>query len=229
MREDREHDLVRSAEQVAFDLGKAMQFSPSDLTVARKGILPVSCFQPLLRTVLRPFLKAAVFILLPFIIVAFSTSSHSILGGFSSVFSTLGHLSEFAEDHGWFHTILYVAGGLISVGVGIFFFTKVPKDLVMDMVGKRVRMAEGRVTIREEEKKVRGKRDEVTFYYFHLKEKSFSVTRKAFRAIDDGGSYRVYFLPRSETLVVIEPTVLAREAEGKELQAQAEQPATDAI
>ena len=223
------HEFVRSAEQVSFDLGKATQCSQSDLAAARKGILPISCCQPLLGNVLRPLSKSAALILAPFVVAGFAGSSHSIVGGFSAVFSTLGNLSGFAEDHGWFRTIMYVKAILVSVGWGIYYATKIPMDMVLDMLGKRVRVAEGRVTTREEDKKVRGKRDEVTFYYFHLKEKSFTVSRKAFQAIDDGGSYRVYYLPRSQMLVAIEPTVLAKEAEERELQRGAAQAAPDII
>ncbi len=223
------HEFVRSAEQVSSDLGKAMQCSPSDLAAARQGILPISCFQPLLRKVLRPLIKSAVLILAPFLVAAFAGSSHTIVGGFTAVFTTLGSLPDFAEEHGWFRTILYVKAILGSVGFGVYCATKIPMDVVVDMLGKRVRIAEGRVTTREEDKKVRGKRDEVTFYYFHLKERSFPVSRKAFQAIDDGGSYRIYYLPRSQTLVAIEPTVLAREAEEKELQSRAAQAAPDTI
>jgi hypothetical protein len=223
------HEYVRSAEEISLDLGKALQCSPSDLAAARQGILPISCFQPLLTKVLRPLGKSAALILAPFIVAAFASSSHSIVGGFNAVISTLGNLAGFAEDHGWFRTILYVKGILVSVGWGVYYATKIPMDLVADMLGKRVRMAEGRVTTREEEKKVRGKRDEVSFYYFHLKEKSFPVSRKAFTAIDDGGSYRIYYTPRSQTLVAIEPTVLAKEAEERELQSRAAQAAPDII
>ncbi len=200
-----------------------MQCSQSDLAAARKGILPISCCQPLLGNVLRPLSKSAALILAPFVVAAFASSSHSIVGGFRAVFSTLGNLGGFAEDHGLLRTILYVKAIVVSVGWGIHYAMKIPMGMVLDMLGKRVQMLEGRVTTREEEKKVPGKRDEVSFYFFHLKEKSFPVSRKAFTAIDDGGSYRVYFLPRSHTLVAIEPTVLAREAEEKGLQSRAAQ------
>jgi hypothetical protein len=220
------HEIVRSPEQISFDLGKAMQFSQTDLQAARKGILPISSFQPLFRTVLKPILRAAGFILVPWGLAAYFASSHqnsSIFQGLAIVFSNLGHLPEFAADHGWFRTILYIKALFLPTGYGVYYLTtKVPFDLVRDMLGKRVRVAEGRVTLREEDKKVPGKRDEVSFYYFHLKERQFQVSRKAFLAIDDGGSYRAYFLPRSNTLVAIEPSTLAKEAEEKEMLSRAE-------
>jgi hypothetical protein len=226
------HDTVRSAEQIGFDLAKAIQFSMQDLNAARKGILPLSTFQPLLGTALKPLVRAAAFILIPWVTAAYFASSHnncSIFQGLAIVFSNLGHLPEFAKDHGVFRTILYIKALFLPTGYGIYGVTKVPFDLLRDMLGKRVRSAEGRVTVREEDKKVHGKRDEVSFYYFHLRERTFEVSRKAFLAIDDGGSYRVYFLPRSNTLVAIEPSVLAKEAEEKEMLSRTEHEAPGMI
>jgi hypothetical protein len=226
------HEHVRSAEQIASDLGKAMQFSMQDLHAARKGILPLSTFQPLLGTVLRPLARAAGFILIPWVTAAYFASSHnncSIFQGLAIVFTNLGHIPDFAKDHGWFRTVLYIKALFLPTGYGFYCATKVPFDLVRDMLGKRVRSAEGRVTLREEDKKVPGKRDEVSFYYFHMKERTFHVSRKAFLAIDDGGSYRAYFLPRSHTLVAIEPSILAKEAEEKEIQNRAQHEAAGMI
>ena len=222
------HETVRSPEQIAFDLAKAMQFSLPDLRSARKGILPLSSFQPLFKKVLRPLVKAAGFTLIPLMTAAYLASpSHKISEGLVIVFSILGNIKEFAADHGWLRTILYIMGILVSVGFGVYNATKIPLDIVGDMLAKRVRAAEGRVTVREEDKK--GKRDTVTIYYFQMKERSFQVSRKAYLALDDGGSYRVYYLPRSQTLVAIEPTVLAKEAEEKEQRIQSEQEAPSTI
>jgi len=226
------HELVRSPEQISFDLGKAMQFSQADLQAARKGILPLSSFQALLGTVLKPLVRTAGFILVPWTLAAYFASSHqncSIFQGLAIVFSNLGHLPEFAADHGWFRTILYIKALFLPTAYGVYYLTKVPFDLVRDMLGKRVRAAEGRVTLREEDKKVPGKRDEVSFYYFHMKERQFHVSRKAFLAIDDGGSYRAYFLPRSNALIAIEPSVLAKEADEKEMLSRAEHEAPGMI
>jgi hypothetical protein len=226
------HDNVRSAEQIASDLAKAMQYTMQDLHAARKGVLPFSTFQPLFGTVLRPLVRAAGFILIPWVTAAYFASSHnncSIFQGLVIVLSNLGHLPEFAKEYGWFRTIMLIKALFVPTGYGFFCLTKVPFDLVSDMLGKRVRSAEGRVTLREEEKKVPGKRDEVSFYYFHMKERQFHVSRKAFLAIDDGGSYRAYFLPRSNALVAIEPSILAKEADEKELQSRIQQEAPGMI
>jgi len=203
------------------DLAKAMQFSLGDISSVRKGILPIASFQPLMLKVIRPMIKAFAVILVPWLTAAYLLSpSHKIPEGLGTIFSMFGNMPDFVEEHGLFRTIILIKSLLVSAGLSVFWFMKVPLDLVRDVLGKRVKWAEGRVTTREEDKKIRGKRDEVSFYYFHLKEKQFQVSRKAYLAIDEGGSYRVYFLPRSQTLIAIEPAILAKEAEEKELHAQ---------
>jgi len=205
------------------DLAKAMQFSLADINSVRKGILPVSSFQPLLAKVVRPVIKAIAVVLVPWLTAAYLLSpEHRISEGLGTIFGMFGNMPDFVEEHGLFRTIILIKSLVVSAGLSVFWFMKVPLDLVRDILGKRVKAAEGRVTTRDEEKKVRGKRDEVSFYYFHLREKQFQVSRKAYLAIDEGGSYRVYFLPRSQTLIAIEPAILAKEAEEKEIQAQAQ-------
>jgi len=212
-----DHETVRSAEQVAFDLGKALNFSVSDMPLYRKGILPAASCQPLLHSVIQPLLKSAGFTLLPLFVAAMiaSSSRHASLSdGLLYIFSTVFQMRDFASENGWFKTILYVAAGLTLLGFGIYFATRIPLDLLADVMAKRVRMAEGRVTSREEEKST--SRDDFSFYYFEMKEHKFQVSRATFVALDSGGLYRVYYLPRSHRLAAIEPAVLGKEAEEKE-------------
>jgi hypothetical protein len=125
-------------------------------------------------------------------------------------------VKNFAEEHGWFRTVLYGVGALGLLGLGAYYASRIPIDVFADILEKRVRMSEGRVMAREEEKLVRGKRDDITIYYFEMKERTFQVSRQTFLALDAGGLYRVYYLPRSMRLVAIEPRVLAKEAEDME-------------
>jgi hypothetical protein len=212
-----DHDTVRSAEQIAFDLGKALQFSVSDLPLFRRGILPASRCQPLFEDILRPLFMSAAFTLGPLFAVAIwvSFARHSsVSDGLLTVFSTFFQVKDFAEEHGWFKTVLYAAGALTLLGFGVYHATRIPLDIFGDIMIKRVRMGEGRVTAREQEKP--GKRDDVIEYLFEMKERTFQVSRATFRALDSGGLYRVYYLPRSCRLVAMEPAVLAKEAEERE-------------
>lgn len=211
-----DHDTVRSAEQVGLDLAKAFQISPNDVCDLRHGILPASSFQPLLRKVIEPLLKSAALTLGPLFIAAYfeSSSNHTSLSdGLLTIFASVADIKGVAETNGWFRTVLYFVGGLGLLGFGAYFASRIPIDLFADVLAKRVRMAEGRVTTREEEKHVAGKRDEVIQYFFDMKERSFQVSRAAFQAIDEGGLYRVYYLPRSLALACLEPAECARKAE----------------
>jgi hypothetical protein len=212
-------DTVPSPEQLGFDLARALQFSITDLRAFRKGILPATSCQVLFGKVLNPFLRSAALTLLPLFGVAFfiSSSRHcSISEGLLIFFSTIGHVRELAETEGWFRTVLYFLAGLALLGIGAYHATRIPLDLLADILNKRVRSIDGRVTAREEEKQVGKKRDDVINYYFEMKQCTFPVNRRAFLALDSGGAYRVYYLPKSRTLVAIEPSVLAREAEEKD-------------
>ena len=212
-------ETVRSAEQLGFDLTRAMQFSIADLRAFRRGILPAASGQVLLNRVVGPLLKSAAVTLLPLFGIAFliSSSRHSSISeGLLTLFSNIAHVREFAETEGWFRTVLYFLGGLTLLGFGAYYATRIPLDLLADILAKRVRTLDGRVTAREEEKGAPNKRDEVINYYFEMRQCTFQVERRAFLAIDSGGSYRVYYLPRSRTLVAMEPSVLAKEAEEKE-------------
>jgi hypothetical protein len=218
-------DQVRSAEQIAFDLAKALQFSIGDLSSYRQGIVPVGGCPTLLRKVVEPLLKSAALTLLPLFSAAFYTSSSrhcSLSEGLVILFGSIGHIQQVAETDGWFRTVLYFVAGLVLLGLGVYSATQIPLDLFADILWKRVRMVEGRVSAREEETRVRGKRDEVIIYHFDMKDRTFPVPRSAFQAIDSGGSYRVYYLPRSRALVALEPSVLAREAEEKERKREAQ-------
>lgn len=223
-------ETVRSAEQIAVDLNKAMQCSATEVRTYRCGILPASTCQRLMGKVIEPLVRAVLVVFGPLFVVGYlvGASHHtSMFDGLATILSMPGHIGDFAETEGWFHTILYSAIGLGLLGFGVYSASKVPLKLLLDILAKRVRMAEGRVTVREEDKK--GSRDPVTYYHFDMKERSFVVTRKAFLAIDAGGFYRVYYLPRSGALVALEPGVLAREAQEKEQAVQSKAAAPEAI
>ena len=209
-------DIIRTAEEVSIDLAKGLQFSFDDLRSFRKGILPAWSCQLLLRKVLTPVLTAAALIVVPLFGAAYFSSSSqqvSIFDGLAIVVTAVGHIKDMADSSGWFRTILYFVVGIGCVGSSFYYLTKVPLALFFDILAKQVRISEGRVNAREEEKA--GKRDEVITYYFDMKDRRFEVPRPAFNALDGGGAYRVYYLPRSGMLVAIEPTSLAKEAEEK--------------
>ncbi len=210
------HQDVRSAEQLASDLARSLHSSASDLLLLRRGILPAASWNPLLGKVLQPLVKSAILTLAPLFLAAFlASSSHhcSLSDGLLLVVSQIRHVQDLAETEGWFRTVLYAATGLTLLAFGIYYATRIPLDLLADVLAKRIRSVEGRVTAREEERKIRGKRDEVTYFLLEMKQGAFAVSRPTFLALDSGGLYRIYYLPRSRTVVGIEPASLAREAD----------------
>lgn len=201
------------------DLSKALQFSNGDLQSFRKGSLSAASCQVLLAKVIAPAAKAAAVTVVPLIALAFyvTNSNHaSISDGLSILVSRVGNIKEFAENEGWFRTVLYGVGALALLGLGVYYTLKIPLGLLADIIAKQVLTLDGRVTGREEEKGGKGKADEVVDYFFEMRQGKFPVNRRAFQTLDSGGSYRVYYLPRSKTLVAIEPSALAKEAEEKE-------------
>ena len=209
-------ETVRSPQQVASDLGKALAFSMADLKAYRRGILPPVAQQVLLARVIKPLVLSACLTLLPLLAGAYMISQSrncSWSDGLVVLFSSVLHIRDVAEVDGWFRVVLYFAGGLLFLVLGAYQASRIPLDLLADVLSKGVRWTEGRVSAREEEKLGQGKRDEVVKYFFEMKDHMFQVSRRAFLALDDGGLYRVYFLPRSHTLLAIEPSVMAKDAE----------------
>lgn len=204
-------DRVRTPEELLNDLAKAFEFPPVAIRDYRRGRLPVAQVRPLLIQLVQPLWKSAAFTLVPLFGSAYiaSASRHcSVAEGLLIVFGVFLHPRDFAELSGWFRTILYFAIALTLLGFGIVQALKIPTHLLFDVLGGSVQWVEGRVNSREEEKHL-GERNEETFYYFEMKDRTFPVSRAAFKALDSGGCYKLYFLPRSRVLVAVEPSTLA--------------------
>ena len=92
--------------------------------------------------------------------------------------------------------VMLVLGGIFTL----------PFRLIRDMLGGVVFVAYGRVETEQGENKKRGQPDGVVRYYFRLRdEEIFEVSPQAHDAIDSGGLYAVYYLPRSRVIVSIDP------------------------
>jgi len=223
-----DYDGVRSPEQVLRDLAGGLGFSVNCMAQFRKGRLPAMHVQPLMKKVLRPAMRCAALTIVPLLLLAYAvtaSSQASVSEGLHVVYARIMNPKELAEAIGWFRVVLYFAGGLAMLILGIVQATKIPMDLLADVIAGRVAYVEGRITGREVDKNL-GQRAEVTLYYFDMKDRTFEVSREAFRAIDSGGSYRAYFTPRGRMLVAVEPSVLAREAEQEQ---KATQPQTSEV
>jgi hypothetical protein len=81
-----------------------------------------------------------------------------------------------------------------------------PFRLLADMLGGRVYEFSGKISTFEEEGKRKGEPDGITHYYYRLPNDWVVEVRKAeYEALDPGGVYRLYYLPRSRAVVAVEP------------------------
>ena len=201
-------DRWRTKEQVLKDLGKAMHFTPASLEQNRKGKLAGDQFLPLLMRFLTPLGMAAGCIAAPFVawslVIAFSgnTAFSDALG---IVFSKALHPKELFEDHGWITCSAIIGATLGCIGFGVYKALGISFAMYFDLIERAVIVKEGRIEGREEQIFREGGRDPLEFYYFDMKTERFEVRREAFLAIDSGAAYFVYMLPRSRTLVALEP------------------------
>ena len=201
-------DRWRTKEQVLKDLGKAMHFTPGSLEQNRKGKLAADQFLPLLLRFLQPLGMAAGCIAAPFIawtlVVAF-TGNTSVSDAMGVVFSKAFHPKDLFEDHGWLTSTAIIGATLGCVGFGVYKAMGTSFAMYFDLIERAVIVKEGRIEGREEQIFRDSGRDPLEFYYLDMKTQRFEVSREAFLAIDSGAAYLVYILPRSRTLVALEP------------------------
>ena len=198
----------RTKEQVLEDLAKALHLSTPALEQNRRGRLAADQWQVLFFRFLNPVVTAAGCILAPFCIWALMASANSSVsfgGSLSDVFSMAFKPGRVFENHGMVTSLAIIALTLGCIGVGLYQARNISLALYFDLIERSVVIKEGRVEAREEEIFRSGGRDPLEHYFLDLKTEKFSVPREAVLAIDSGAAYNVYVLPRSRTLVAIEP------------------------
>jgi len=205
-------DSWRTREQVLLDLCNALHFSPDSLEQNRKGNLSAEQWQRLFICFLRPVLMGAAFILGPFVVwtlIGVLSGSDSLGGSLHYVFSAAFQPRLVLEYHGWFVSGVIVLATLGGIGFGIYKASRVSMALYFDLIERKVIIKEGRVESREDQVFRSGARDPIESFFFHLKTDKFEVNSAAVQALDNGAAYYVYLLPRSRTLVAIEPRMSA--------------------
>jgi hypothetical protein len=205
-------DRWRTKEQVLRDLSKAMHFSAQSLEQNRKGKLAADQLLRMLTEFLRPLGMAAGCMVAPFVVwslvIAFSSSS-SVSDALGTVFATMLHPQQLFEDHWWVISVAIIAATLGCIGFGVYKAMGVSFSMYFDLVERAVIVKEGRIEGREEQIFRESGRDPLENYYFDMKTQRYEVSREAFLAIDSGAAYLVYILPRSRTLVSLEPKTSA--------------------
>jgi len=202
--------MYRTQEQVLYDLSKALHFSPETLEINRKGRLGSDQIKRLAFRCIRPALFISIFMFLPIFLWLTLTSAKEQVDLISSaqiLFKDLTHLSDSIETHGKIGAFFRLGSILGGLGLGFFMLYRFPFGLYFDLIEGAVTTREGRIVAREEQTLRGNGRDPVEKYFFDMKTDRFSVNLAAYRAVENGGVYLVYLLPRSKELVSLEPKI----------------------
>jgi hypothetical protein len=199
----------RTKEQVLIDLANALHFSADALEQNRKGDLAVEQLKRLAVHFLRPVLMAAGLALGPFFIWALigSFNGANLLDSVSHVFSVAVQPKQLFAEHGLIASLIVLAVTLAGLIMGARKAMHISMALYFDLIERKVIMKEGRIEGREESVFRSDARDPIESYFFDLKTERFTVNSAAVQALDNGAAYYVYILPRSRTLVSLEPKV----------------------
>jgi len=200
----------RAKDRVLFDLAKALHFSPEALEANRQGHLSAEQARHFSGLFFRPALLTVVWAAAPFLLwpaLIAMRQQVSYLSAFPLLFSQLTHLSDLVETQGRFGAIALAGSFLVFLGIAAYTASRISLLLFVDVLACKVEVLEGRVVAREEQTMRSNGRDPIEKYFFSLKNRDFSVSLAAFRAIENGSVYLVYVLPQSGTLASMEPKV----------------------
>ena len=202
--------MFRSSEQVLYDLSKALHFSPDTLEINRKGRVSSQQIKRLAVRCIRHSFLTSIFLFLPLFLWTALTSAREqapFLSAAPILFNDLLHLSDSIEAHGRFGALFRVGTILGGLAIGLYMVSRFPFALYFDLLDGAVFVREGRIVAREEQTLRSNARDPVEKYFFDMKTERFEVNFAAYKAIENGGMYLVYLLPRSQVLVSLEPKV----------------------
>jgi hypothetical protein len=200
----------RSKDQVLQDLSKALHFSPESLEANRKGRLSTDQIRQFVPRFLEPAALTFFFAVGPFVIWTWITAGRQQLSfgnAFLALLTQLTHVKDLFEAQGKMGGAIMLGSIVISLALAAFMAFRMPFLLYFDLLDRKVEMREGRVVAREEQINRANGRDPIEKYFFSLRYLNMPVSLAAYRALEGGSVYSVYLLPRSETLVSIEPKV----------------------
>ncbi|BDC50156.1 hypothetical protein F183_A24720 [Bryobacterales bacterium F-183] len=202
------------SENLLLVLGKALDFSASDLLENRKGTLSHEQFDRLSRThVYFPLLAMVITLITPmFLRIAwlYFAEDRGVLRFLQQSFSDPGTIAR-----GLKHGIEEPLPVLFWVVLCIFplafihYSFRMPWPLFLDLVSRKVKKETGLASNRWAEHRLRGRKgregDLISRYDYIINEKRFQVSRAAFEALAPSLEYNLYYLPRTRTVVSIEP------------------------
>ena len=204
-----ETTTYRSKEQVLADLSKALGFTPESLEANRQGRLTGEQHRQFSGRCARPAVMAVFCFLAPLLVWTALTAAEqhvSFFSAFGIFLDQLIHLGKLIEDQGKLAALARLGSTLACFGAGAYTISRISLDLYFDLLERKVVKQEGRIVAREQEINREDGRDPIERYFFGLKTQSFEVNLAAFRAIENGGSYVIYQLPRTQLLVSMEPS-----------------------
>lgn len=200
--------IYRSKEQVLYDLSKALHFSPESLETNRRGKLSTEQVKLLAGRCIQPSALILLFVVAPFLIWTWITAGRqqlSFSNAFPALLTELTHVNDLFEAHGKIGGATMLGSIVISLGIAALMAMRFPLSLYFDLLARKVEAREGRVVAREEQINRANGRDPIEKYFFSLRYLNMPVNLAAYRALEAGSIYIVYLLPRSESLVSIEP------------------------
>jgi hypothetical protein len=201
----------RTKEQVLFDLSKALGFSPESLEANRTGRLSAAQFKQFIGPCLAPAGAALLFAIAPFLffsVLAGMREHVPFTEGVNIFVKQLLHLGDMLDKQGKISTLITVGSLLGCLGAAAYNFMRFSPGLYFDLLAREVVAREGRVIAREEQTMRSNGRDPIEKYYFNLRNDRFDVKHAAYKALENGSNYLVYVLPRSNTMVSLEPKVI---------------------
>ncbi len=198
--------------RLARTLEHALGFNRLDLELNREGRLSRSQVHQLIARILRPVAVAALTLLcwavfwVVYLLGVLHRPWYEVQGEIATriIHPHTIFLAQWAN-------LAYDRSPLLYTGAALSFFflcllglTRVPWKLLFDVIAGHVECAQGRVAKGEEETKTH--RDAGVRYYYRLPdEQPFEVSQLAYRALESGNSYGLFYLPRSRMLVAVEP------------------------
>jgi hypothetical protein len=200
----------RSKQQILRDLAKAFRFSAHSLEANRRGKLGPEQVRSTFLELVRPLVFGAGCVLAPlslWTIMVMMDRRTSSSESFSYVISSMLSPGELWQSLGYFKTAIAGLATLAGLIGGVLFCKRFSMALYFDLLEHTVVIREGRVESSEHEVLRKAGKDPLEQYFFHHKNEKFAVSRQAFRAIDCGAAYYIYYLPRSRRLVAVEPKI----------------------
>lgn len=200
--------IFRTKEQVLVDLSKALRFSPESLAENRAGRLSREQVKQFAGRCLQPGLVILVCAVAPFLVWTSITAGAEQLpfsDALLALLHKLMHVNELFETRGRVGGLMMLGSIFIPLAVAVVVAFRFPFLLYLDLLDGKVEVQEGRVVAREEQINRANGRDPIENYFFSLRHLTMKVNLAAYRAIENGSIYLVYLLPRSETLVALEP------------------------